>query len=223
MTPRRLSAFIDALAAGRRPSPFRADPDDVEMLRVAIALRAARPGDSIPDETFVSDLRKELTDQASSMDTADSAAPSNVHPIRIGRVRTALVAVAASVTLIGGTFLATEASNHGSVGTSALQVPHGEVLRTASFVTSDGRVLGQVVVYRGHPSWVFMNVDDSSSIGSVRCKLRLDNGSIVAAGTVAMHKGRGELGKSVSVDTNQLQGAMLFNSSGAVLATATFA
>ena len=48
MTTRRLSAFLDALAAGRRPRSFQADPEDVEMLRVAIALRAARPGDAIP-------------------------------------------------------------------------------------------------------------------------------------------------------------------------------
>jgi hypothetical protein len=223
MSSRRLSSFIDALAIGRRPSPFRADPEDVEMLRIAIALRAARPGNAIPDEKFVSDLHQELTEQASSLASPDETVPSNVHPIRIRRVRTAMVAVAASIALIGGTFLATEASTHGSVGTSALQVPHGKALRTASFVTSDGRVLGQIVVDRGHPSWVFMNVNVPSLYGSVKCKLRLDNGSIVAAGTVALHNGRGELGKRISVDTGHLRGAMLFNSNGAVLASATFA
>ena len=41
MTTRRLSAFIDALAAGRRPRSFQADPEDTETLRTAIALRAA--------------------------------------------------------------------------------------------------------------------------------------------------------------------------------------
>jgi hypothetical protein len=60
MTTRRLSAFIDAIAAGRRPRPFRADREDAEMLRVAIALRAARPGDSMPDENFVSELHDQL-------------------------------------------------------------------------------------------------------------------------------------------------------------------
>jgi hypothetical protein len=223
MSPRRLSAFIDTLAAGRRPSRFHADPEDVEMLRMAIALRAARPGDATPDEKFVSDLHQKLTDQASSMETSNAAVPSNIHQIKNRRVRTALVSVAASVALIGGTFLATEASNHGATGTSAVQVPHGKALRTASFVTSDGRVLGQIVVYRGHPSWVFMNVNVSASYGSVKCKLRLDNGSIVAAGTVALHDGRGELGKSVSVDTGRLRGAMLFNSNGVALASASFA
>ena len=36
MTTRRLSAFLDALAAGRRPRSFHADPEDVEIARVAL-------------------------------------------------------------------------------------------------------------------------------------------------------------------------------------------
>ena len=58
----RLSAFIDALVDGRRPGKLRADPEDVAVLRTAIALRAARPGDAIPDEQFVSDLYASLAE-----------------------------------------------------------------------------------------------------------------------------------------------------------------
>ena len=63
MNVRRLSAYIDALVAGHRPPRFRADPEDLEVLRTAIALRAARPGDAIPDDAFVSALYDELVDQ----------------------------------------------------------------------------------------------------------------------------------------------------------------
>jgi len=87
MTTRRLSAFIDALAAGRRPRPFHADPEDVDMLRVAIALRAARPGDSVPDENFVAELHEQLADNLSP------APQTNIHPLRTHRARAALVAV----------------------------------------------------------------------------------------------------------------------------------
>ena len=93
MTTRRLSAFIDALAAGRRPRPFQADPEDVEMLRVAIALRAARPGDSVPDETFVAELHQQLADDLSPSEQ------TNVRPLRMHRGRAALVAVAAGLAL----------------------------------------------------------------------------------------------------------------------------
>jgi cytochrome b6-f complex iron-sulfur subunit len=60
MTNRRLSSFLDALAEGRRPHGYRAEPEDAEVLRTAIALRAARPGDATPDPEFVSTLRAQL-------------------------------------------------------------------------------------------------------------------------------------------------------------------
>ena len=79
MTTRRLTTFLDALVAGRRPRPFQADPDDVEMLRVAIALRAARPGDAMPDETFVAELHEQLAEDLSPSEQ------TNVHPIKMHR------------------------------------------------------------------------------------------------------------------------------------------
>jgi hypothetical protein len=216
MTTRRLSSFIDALAAGRRPRPFEADAEDIEMLRVAIALRAARPGDGMPDETFVAELHQQL---------ADDAAPSeqtNVRPLRMRRGRAVLVAVAAGLTLVGGTFALTEVSNTTAVHQSATEVPHGQVLRTATFETPTGQVLGQIVVYHGHPSWVFMNVDVPQSNGTVKCELRLANGDVVAAGTVQLHDGNGQLSKSIQMDAGQVRGATLSDSSGAVVASATF-
>ena len=81
MTNRRLSAFIDALVSGRRPGRFSAGPDDVEVLRTAIAFRAARPGDAKPDEEFVSGLYEELASQARTQ-----LAP-NVRPVKFSRGR----------------------------------------------------------------------------------------------------------------------------------------
>jgi hypothetical protein len=217
MTNRRLVAFIDALAAGRRPGHFKADPDDVDVLRTAIALRAARPGDDIPDEAFVSDLFTKLTDEAGS------PVPSNVRVIKKRPVRVTLGAVAASLVLVGGTVAATEASNHGAVTSANIQVPKGTALRTGTFEAADGRVLGQVVVYRGNPSWVFMNVDVSDTNGSVTCRLQLDDGSTAAAGIVGLHHGLGQYSKSIPVDVNRIRGATLYSPSGRVMATATFA
>jgi hypothetical protein len=213
----RLSSFIDALVAGRRPEAFKVDPEDLEVLRTAIALRAARPGDGAPDDKFVSDLYQSLTEQA------DSSSVTNVRPLRRRRARTALVAVAASVALVGGTFAATESFDRSPANTAAVGVPHGDALRTGTFEAPNGDVLGQIVAYNGHPSWVYMNVGVSKSTGTVMCKLQLNDGSIVAAGTIEIHRGTGELSKSIPVDTHRLRGAQLFTSTGAVLASATFA
>jgi hypothetical protein len=214
---RRLSSFIDALVAGRRPGAFRADPEDLEVLRTAVELRAARPGDATPDEQFVSDLYQKLAEQA------DSSPVANVHPLRMRRARTALVAAAASIALVGGTFAATESFDQSPATTAAVGVPHGDALRTGTFETPKGEVLGQIVAYNGHPSWVYMNVGVTQSAGTVTCMLQLNDGSIVAAGTIEIHGGTGELSKSIPVDIHRLRGAQLFTSTGAVLASATFA
>jgi hypothetical protein len=216
VTTRRLTAFIDALAAGRRPDPYHADPEDAEVLRAAITLRAARPGDAVPDDAFVAELYKSLADESGA------EVGSNVRPLRMRRSRAALIGVAASVALIGGTFAATEASNNRATMTSAIQAPNGKVLRTATFESSQGDALGQIVVYGGSPGWVFMNVDLSTSDGAVKCELRMMDGSVVAAGTVDLHHGTGVLSKKIHVDTNRLQGATLYSPSGAAVGSATF-
>jgi hypothetical protein len=217
VSDRRLSSFLDSLVAGRRPGAMKADPKDVEVLRTAIALRTARPGDANPDEQFVSDLYQKLAEQADSSPTA------TVHPLILRRARAALVAVAASVALVGGTYVATESFSQTPVTPAAIGVPHGGALRTGTFETAKGEVLGQIVAYNGHPSWVYMNVGVSQATGTVMCMLQLKDGSIVAAGTIDIHRGTGALSKSIPVDIHRLRGAQLFSSSGAVLASATFA
>ena len=217
MTNRRLSGFIDALVSGRRPGRFSAGPDDVEALRTAIALRAARPGDAQPDEQFVSGLYEELALQA-----RPPLAP-NARPATFSRGRAALVAAAASVVLVAGTAAATEAFNHGGAAPVAVPAPHGEVLRTATFETPGHRAVGQVVAYGGHPSWVFMNVDVAGYDGRVVCMLRDDSGSTVAAGAFELHHGVGQFSRTLRVDFARLRGARLVTPAGSLVGTATFA
>lgn len=216
MTSRRLPSFIDALAAGRRPRRFRADHDDVAMVRAAIALRAARPGDAAPDEQFVSDLQKSLAEQEQSRVGPDA------RPVTMRRRRAIVAAVAAGVVLVAGSSLATEAFNHGAVPPAAVQAPQGKILRTGTFQTVDSRVLGQIVAYRGHPSWVFMNVSDSKYDGRIVCKLQMDDGSTVAVGVFELHRGIGQFSRTVQVDIGRLRGAKLVTSTGTLVASATF-
>jgi hypothetical protein len=216
VTTGRLSAFIDALVAGRRPARFRADPDDAPMLRTAIELRAARPGDAQPSEQFVSDLFEKLSDQSAP------AAPDQ-RPARKHRARLALVAAAAGAVLVSGTVAVTDAFDHPSGTPSAVQAPHGDVLRTGTFVASDSRVLGQIVAYRGQPSWVFMNVTVPQYNGPITCELQAADGSVVSFGTFQIHNGIGHFSKTIRVDVSALRGARLVTSTGQPVASATFA
>ena len=214
---RQLFAYLDALAAGRRPGTLRADSEDIDVLRTAIELRAARPGDAAPDQQFVSDLYQELSDQASS-----SVVPID-RPAKARRGRVALVSIVAGVALVGGTVIATEAIDQGALAPAAVQAPQGSQVRTATFETADSRVMGQIVAYGGNPSWVYMNVDVPNYDGKIICTLQAKSGSIVDAGVFELHRGMGAWSKTIRVDIGQLRGAKLVTSSGATVAAATFA
>jgi hypothetical protein len=218
MTSRKLSAFIDAIARGRRPKRFRADAEDVEVLRAAVELRAARPGDAEPTAAFTEGLFRRLSEQAKQQERT---------PIRTAsrpRARTAWLVAAAAAVLVGGTAAATAALTSPAPTHSAVQVPQGSALRTGTFLTAGGQVLGQIVAYRGSPSWVFMQVDVPNYNGSIKCTLQVDDGSTVAFGTFTVKAGTGQLSKSIgSVDVGHLRGAKLVTSTGSSVAAATFA
>jgi predicted lipoprotein with Yx(FWY)xxD motif len=169
-------------------------------LRTAINLRAARPGDAKPNEQFVSDLYQKLSDQAAS-----PVAPDAPGPVTTRRRSTAVATVAAAAVLVGGTVAATEAFRHAAPTPTIAQAPHGQVLRTGTFATPDSQILGQVVAYRGHPSWVFMNVAVPNYEGLIVCKLQVADGSTVAFGTFEVHHGVGQFSKILQVDVGRLR------------------
>jgi hypothetical protein len=209
-----MSAFIDALVAGRRPRGFQASPDDAAVLRTAIELRAAHPDAAAPDAQFVSRLHQELADRTSAQ-VVPMARPRP-------RRRTALVSVAAGLALVGATVAATETIDHPASSRAALPLPQARELRTGTFEDAASQNLGQIVVYGGSRSWVFMVVKGSSYDGPVTCRLHATDGSTVMTGAFYLRNGTGELAKSIRVDVGQLGGAQLVTSTGATLASATF-
>jgi hypothetical protein len=216
VTARGLSAFIDAIATGRRPKRFRADPQDVGLLRAAIELRAARPGDAAPTAAFTEGLFRQLSAQASDDEM-------QIRSVPVRRARMALVAAAAAAVLVAGTAVTTETLSHQSATRTAAQAPQGAV-RIGTFQSADGQVLGQVAAYRGERSWVFMNVDVPNYDGTITCMLQVDDGSTVAFGTFTVHDGIGQFSKAIgSVDVSHLRGAKLVSAAGTPVADATFA
>ena len=217
MTKRRLAAYIDSIANGERPDGFEADPEDADVLRAVISLRSARPGDSLPDDGFVDRLYEELAEEA------DPRVVPIARQTKARRRRTALATVAASLVLVGGTAAITESLSQGALSPAAVPAPHGSSLRTGTFETTDGQVMGQIVASQGDPSWVFLDVAGANYTGTIVCKLQVEDGSTVATGAFGLHHGKGVLAKSVQVDVSRLRGAKLVTPSGAVVASATFA
>jgi cytochrome b6-f complex iron-sulfur subunit len=68
VTGRGLRRHLDDLVAGRRPRAFRATADDADELRVALELRATRPGEDAPREGFADELHRRLAAELAAPD-----------------------------------------------------------------------------------------------------------------------------------------------------------
>jgi Rieske Fe-S protein len=91
MVMRGVARYIEDLVRSRRPRRFRVDEEDIGLARVAITLRAARPGSGEPAEEFVTELHKKLA--------ADIEPPASQRAVGTRRrtlLRTATVAGAAA-------------------------------------------------------------------------------------------------------------------------------
>jgi hypothetical protein len=212
---RHLSELVATLTSGRPWGKFEVDPEDVDILRAAIDLRAARPGDAHPETEFVSGLYESLKGQVNISVVAITRPPH--------RRRAGLVAAAAGLLLVGGTVAETETLSQREAVPAALGSPRITAIRTGTFESIQGRVAGQIVAYGGNPSWVVMNVDGSGYSGPVSCTLLVAGGSSVSTGVFTLHAGKGDWSNTIHIETGRLRGANLVTPSGAIVASATFA
>ena len=204
------------MLANRRPRRFKASGADAEILRTAITMQAARPGEGAPDAQFVDNLRNELALQV-------AAAHERPVSLMVSRRSRLLVGAAAAVTVIGGTVAATTGVEHAWVASGpAHQVTYSHLLRMGTFQSKEGKTVGEIVAYRGNPSWVFMSIKDPGLKGTVRCQIEMANGNSGPTGTFVLQNGVGDWARPIPVDINQIRGATLVTSTGSALATASF-
>jgi cytochrome b6-f complex iron-sulfur subunit len=86
----RVNTLVDRLLADKRLPRYRASPQELEAIRVAIQLRAARPGSGRPDPAFLERLGRKLR--------AEFEVEQGRSPVtRRGILRTAAVAAGALV------------------------------------------------------------------------------------------------------------------------------
>jgi cytochrome b6-f complex iron-sulfur subunit len=131
-----ITRYIEDLLRSRRPRRFRASGEDADLARVAITLRAARPGSGAPAEDFVTALHKQLASEL------DPPAPRRA----VGRRR----AVLRAVTVVGAAAagagidnLLTRTTAPGSTATGTLTPSHGTWLTVAASADlPDGAVRG---------------------------------------------------------------------------------
>ena len=133
-----------------------------------------------------------------------------------------MVGAAAVVTMLGGTVAVTTTVDHALATASGRPATSGQLLRVGTFESTDGRTVGQIVAYRGDPSWVFMSIRDPGVSGAIGCHILMDNGRTAAAGTFVVHDGVGQWARTVPADVDRFQGATLVTAAGSAVATASF-
>lgn len=217
MSRRRTNKYIEALASGRRPGGFRASTEDAAVVRAAIELKASLSEPPPPDERFVSSLFEQLTDERRARPEERARPEAAPRPRRLP-TRAVLVAAAAAA-LVGVTVVSTEAIEHRSAP-SATAAAQDQRLLTGALISAQGRRVGQINLYRGDPSWVFMNIQGSTYNGRVICKLRAERGVTVASGTFDVEEGSGHFARPLRVDVSHVRGAEITTPAGAVVARA---
>jgi hypothetical protein len=104
---------------------------------------------------------------------------------------------------------------------SAFGTEPGGHVESASLLAA-GRRIGDVTVYAGHTTWLFMSLDDGSWSGEATCQVRLAGGKTVLLGAFWLDNGYGAWGVTLAPGTGHIRSASVL-SGGAVLAIAEFA
>jgi len=125
----RVNAFVDRLLANKRIPRYNASPEELEAIRMAIRLRAARPGSELPDGAFYLWATAPDGDAwAAARDLARRAgivvSPGEFYgPESTGFFRVAAVQPDGSARVVRG---AASTRHVGHLGRSRRQVPDGE-------------------------------------------------------------------------------------------------
>ncbi len=107
---------------------------------------------------------------------------------------------------------------HGS-GSGVLGYQASAPTEVAHF-RSGGRTVGQVMVYVGHPTWLYMYVDDLAGPAELTCQVVLTDGSTMTLGHFWPSAGKGAWAATVNQPAGRLRAAQLTGADGKVLASA---
>jgi hypothetical protein len=91
---------------------------------------------------------------------------------------------------------------------------------TSADLTSQGKVIGSVLVSAENPGWMLVSTDGVPWTGPVRCEVTLVGGESHTIGTFSVSGGYSVWVAPLPEHTGRVQSARLIDSTGAVLATA---
>ena len=136
------------------------------------------------------------------------------------RGRRALVAVAAVALVLGGVVGALLARQQ--IGSrldreyvAALRELDGRALAAATLHDDDGDRTGQIFLYEGATSWLFVTVADPGTSGQLVVELRFEDGRVARVPGLVVRDGRGSLGATVELRLRDLARIRVLDDAGA--------
>lgn len=129
--------------------------------------------------------------------------PRRHRPLWVGIAAAIVAAIAAAVTTTHVVDRQHDALTSEYV--DALRALGGSALRAAPAVAPDGRRVGEVFLYQGHPSWVFVSVDGNHASGSARVQLDLVGRPPVVLVGLRLDHGRGSWGARLSLAISSIR------------------
>jgi hypothetical protein len=229
--------LFDAILADQRPNQFSATRDDVDVVRVALELRAAQAELVQPDRLFVEELQRRLAatgedggllvpfpgdiDPPSEARVARVAGPRSRRNRTPGRHLGAAGKAAAAVLLMVSTVGITRVAQTTPRTAVAERAPAASAVHSGELITTDGGRLGQAYAYSGSSSWVLVDVRGAGLSGTYACDLRLVGGDRVRVGTIDVQNGTGYWAHTVRAAIDQMREVTLATTAGITVATAT--
>jgi anti-sigma factor RsiW len=140
-----------------------------------------------------------------------SATPRPRRRRRVGALSAVAVVVATLAFGLGALVASGAGSSKGQSAETGLV--------TANF-TSEGRVLGQVVVAAGSPAWMLVTIHDGESQGTVTCNVTLSGGQVKTVGVFKLSGEYGAWGVPLPSNAGKVRSAQLVASNGTILASA---
>jgi hypothetical protein len=137
---------------------------------------------------------------------------------RPGRIRRVLAATAVGLAIIvaglGGWRI--------GVGTAPAASSAAGPLKSASLLSATHQDVGDIYVYSGRSTWLYMSVDLGSGDEAVTCQVVGKDGQVSNVGSFQLADGYGSWGSPDPGNIGALSGARIVSANGTVLATAAF-
>ena len=200
------------------PAPAEAEAREEDNYPRLIAQRDGNPARRGPagNETRPRAGRPRGDQYRAGPPSAPPAGPGGTR--RPGRMRRLLATAAVGLAIIAAGLGGWRIGAGNAPAASSAAGP----LKSASLVSATHQEVGDVYVYSGTSSWVYMSIDMGSGNEVVTCEVVGENGQVSKVGSFQLADGYGSWGSPDPGNVGTLSGARLVSADGTVLASATF-